>query len=60
MLRETGSSASLLEEMFTWEERQETVDYSEWEAFDSAITEEAGRLLDETGADAGDRPDATG
>ncbi|MGI9657771.1 MAG: isocitrate lyase/PEP mutase family protein, partial [Gaiellaceae bacterium] len=51
-LRERGTSASLLEEMFTWEERQETVDFSEWEAFDAGITEEAGRLLDETGEDA--------
>ncbi|MFQ5426340.1 MAG: oxaloacetate decarboxylase [Gaiellales bacterium] len=46
VLRQTGSSASLLDEMITWEERQATVDFSDWEAFDASITEEARRILD--------------
>jgi len=47
VLRETGTSAAFLGEMFTWEERQETVGFSEWEAFDAKIIEEARRLLDD-------------
>lgn len=49
VLRETGTSASLLEEMYSWEERQETVDFSAWESFDRSITDEAAGL-DESGA----------
>ncbi len=53
VLRQTGSSASLLDEMFTWEERQATVGFSDWEAFDASITEEGRRLLGpESAADA--------
>jgi hypothetical protein len=33
--------------MFTWEERQETVEFSEWEAFDTKITEAVRRVLDD-------------
>ncbi len=47
VLRETGTSASLLDEMHSWEERQETVDFTEWEAFEASIGEEAQRVLDE-------------
>ena len=46
VLHETGTSASLLEEMYTWEERQETVGFSQWEAFDASITDEGRRLVD--------------
>jgi 2-methylisocitrate lyase-like PEP mutase family enzyme len=47
VLRETGTSASLLDAMYSWEERQETVGFSGWEAFDASVTEEARRLVDE-------------
>ena len=46
VLRETGTSVSLLDEMFSWEERQETVDFSDWEAFDATVTRDALGLLD--------------
>lgn len=46
-LRESGTSASLLGEMYSWEERQETVGFSEWERFDASITDEARRLVED-------------
>jgi len=55
VLRETGTSASLLDEMFTWEERQETVGFSDWEAFDTKIVEEARRVLDDDEAKEGEQ-----
>ena len=46
VLRGEGTSASLLDEMFSWEERQETVGFSEWERFEESVTAEARRLVE--------------
>lgn len=46
VLREQGTSAPLLDEMFSWEERQETVGFTQWERFDESVTAEARRLAE--------------
>lgn len=51
VLRQTGTSESLLAEMYSWEERQETVGFSEWEGFDQSIVDEARGLSEEASAD---------
>jgi 2-methylisocitrate lyase-like PEP mutase family enzyme len=45
-LRTLGTSAPLLDEMFGWEERQETVGFSDWERFDESVAAEARRILE--------------
>lgn len=45
VLRRDGSSVQLLGEMFTWEERQETVGLSHWRNLDQRIARESREIL---------------
>jgi 2-methylisocitrate lyase-like PEP mutase family enzyme len=41
VLRREGSSATLVDQMVTWEERQELVNFSQWQQIDSEIAAQA-------------------
>lgn len=47
-LRREGTSAALMNEMLTWEERQGLVGLPEWEWLDRSIAQEAQSVLDRT------------